>query len=327
MTVISITLIPSTIQIISGIPKTVAITVSISSMIFYTLDGTDPDTSSNVYLTPIEMPVNLPHVNLKVFATNGVDSSSILSVTYAPDITSARVSHAVATIHNPTAGLSCGSVGDPQETTFSQPADSPMDAAGVAPVDQDGYGSDPTVYPVRQYDEAIPTYSFEQSDTDYLGQVGRDIGTLPKVRVIHTPADPEQGDMNKATFNPRALVIFYDDSKPNENGDENVILRSYYDGEDLEKSMYGAKFNTTMSSDGDCGPNGGLTRYLYNPRDNSVTFYYYDNRRCRWIVSRASISSMAPSPRQANPLYNFMSPTIGSKFVYNWHLWHGTFIV
>lgn len=49
MSVITITIIESVLQLIPGIPKFVTLETNIASNIFYTLDGTDPTLFSNVY--------------------------------------------------------------------------------------------------------------------------------------------------------------------------------------------------------------------------------------------------------------------------------------
>jgi len=319
MALITITVTPSTDQLIEGIPKTVTITTDIASIIFYTLDGSEPSVDSEVYTAAIPIPTNQSSVTLKVFATNGTDNSDIYSTIYSADLTGARTFFAKAEILNPLIKPGCGSVGDPPRVLYSQPADNPQDAAGVIPVDFDGYGSDPSVYPVRQYDEPIPTYSFEYSETNWKGEMGKDIGTLPAhATIVVTPPAPEQSNLNSALYDPRALVTFHDGTKPNAN--EDTLFRPYFEGEYLQKSMYGTGLSTTAASDGNFGPTGSLLKYHYNPTENTITFYYYDNRCCRWVISKEKIKAALPVPSQANPLYNFISPSLGDRHVYRWML-------
>ena len=82
MAVISIIINESDEQIIDGIPRFVSVSTNISSSIFYTLDGSDPTLMSDQYLEPILLSSNASKVILKVFATNGVDSSPIVEEQY-----------------------------------------------------------------------------------------------------------------------------------------------------------------------------------------------------------------------------------------------------
>lgn len=326
MVVITLTVTPSSDELISGIPKTVTMTTNVAAVIFYTLDGTAPTTASNVYTSAITLPTNQSSVTLKAFATNGTDNSALYSNQFGPDISHIRVSHAKATVTDVISHLAPGSRGDTPITEYAQPSDDPMDAANVTPVDQDGYGYEPSIYPVREYDAAIPTYDLTYSESNWKGEMGADIGTLPaQTTIVYSPPPPEEAELNRATYDPRALVTFHDGTQPNAN--ENTIFRPYYDGEDLEKAMYGTRFSTTNMKDGDMGPNGSLVNQIYNPRDNTITFYYRDNRCNRWIISKENIKSTLPNPRQQNPLYNFISPSIGDGHVYRWMLFKGTSIV
>jgi len=328
MALITITVTPSTTQLISGIPKTVEITADIASIIFYTVDGSIPDTSSSVYTGEFHLPTNQPSVVLKVFATNGADSSLIWSETYSTVLTNARLPHAKVVIVNPNLNPGCGSVGDPPEVLFLQPADNPVDAAAILPIDFDGYGAGPgvdeIVYPMREYDQPIPTYDIKYSETNAKGEMGRDIGTLPaRAQVVYLPPAPEEGNINKATYNPKSLVTFHDGTSPNAN--EDTIFRPFFNGEDLSTSS--SSLTNTNFRDSDQQMSGTFLRYFYNPTKNTITFYYRDNKNNRWIISEEQIKAVAPAASQQNPLYNFMSPSIGDRHVYSWHLGKGTFCI
>ncbi len=323
---IQVTITPSTEQFISGIPKTVVITTDVPSMIFYTIDGSEPTTSSEVYISTLSLPTHNASAVLKVFATNGVDSSDIIVKLYSPKLTNARVSHAKAEVLDFNVFANFGSSGGPPLVLYSQPSDTPMDAAAVPNVDEDGYGSDPTKYPMRGYDQPIPVYDLLRSDSNYLGEMGKDIGTMPpQAKVIYVPPPPEESSLNKATYDPRALVTFHDGTKPNDN--EDTIFRAYYNGEDLTKSMYGSALGTTAAKDGDFAPNGSLLNYHFNCKDNTVTFYYRDSRQNRWLISKEKIKSTPIPLDQRNALYNFISPPIGHNHVYKWILYKSTRVI
>jgi hypothetical protein len=90
---ITLTLIPSEEQIYAGIPKEIIVTTDIPSTIFYTLDNSIPTIDSEIYLDRIIMPTDQGNVILKVWATNGVDSSEILTTVYKTDVVPGRQPH------------------------------------------------------------------------------------------------------------------------------------------------------------------------------------------------------------------------------------------
>src|SRR3990167_6391539 len=93
MAVISITITEATKQVVSGIPSSVTLSTNIPSTIFYTLDGTTPTVDSSVYVGPILIPTDDASVTLGLFATNGVDSSAVITKVYGPTMSATRQPH------------------------------------------------------------------------------------------------------------------------------------------------------------------------------------------------------------------------------------------
>ena len=83
MSVISVTITESTEQIVSGKPKFITIETNIPANIYYTLDGADPTTMSDIYIDKIYLPYEQNTLIVKVFATNGVDESPIIENKYS----------------------------------------------------------------------------------------------------------------------------------------------------------------------------------------------------------------------------------------------------
>jgi hypothetical protein len=77
MVVISVSIIESTEQVVSGIPRFITIETNIISVIYYTLDGSVPTINSTIYIDPIQLPLGPPTIVLSVFATNGTDTSPV----------------------------------------------------------------------------------------------------------------------------------------------------------------------------------------------------------------------------------------------------------
>jgi len=221
----------------------------------------------------------------------------------------------------------CGSRGEPQEVIYSQPATYTVDSAAVANTSSDGFGYDPSVYPMRGSDVPVSFFDVIHSDTDSKGQTGPGIGTLPEVEVLYIPEPPEETDANKATFSPRAMVMFQDSRKTDEN--DFLINRQFFESENLEKNMYGSSFNQSIIRDGGSAPRGTLLRYLYNERENTITFYYRDTITNQWIISTEPYNPTSISNASSLESYmgKYIMPTTGHKFIYKWNLFKRTGII
>lgn len=308
MAVISVTVTQSAEQVVSGIPKTVSITTNIPATIFYTLDGTDPTMFSTIYTGPIFLPFNQLLVTLKILATNGTDSSPIVIEQYLTDIvdsnarlphsgTTARAGHVIPDDYpfgtppfqpkqgytNPAnAGPYGGAVFDP-----SNPA--------ATPTGFDGKGN-PTGFTDSPYDTT--NYQIVYTTKDAEGQQGPNIGNLPgKTVIAGTPSDiqpdpaqtsnqgPEFTEQFTDLFDPRAMVIFQDFSKEDPN-DPPQINRQYFSMENPERARDGTfYFNTGL--DATAPVSGSFVRSHYNPRTNTITYYYRDSWSNKWIISTA----------------------------------------
>jgi len=294
MAVISITITASTEQVMAGIPKTVSITANVPSMIFYTLDGTDPTLFSTIYTGPIFLPFNQLLVTLKVMASNGTDTSPIVVEQYMTDIvdSNARLPHAATTAQ-------AGSI-IPQQYPFGTPPFQPQQgylnpadsgvtvfnpALPATPTGFDAVGN-PTGFTNQPY--TIENYQIAYSTTDKQGQTGVGIGTLP-AKVSYDPNQEaayggETTQQFTTTFDPRALVIFQDFSKEDPN-DPPQINRGSFTLENTERARDGSYF---FNSGDETPPNSGtFLKSYYNPRTNEITYYYRDSWSNKWIISTA----------------------------------------
>ncbi len=322
MAVISIIVTESETEIIAGIPRSIAIATNISASIFYTLDGSTPTLDSNIYVSPILMPTNKPSVTLKILASNGVDTSSIVSETYFTNIvtgTNLRVPHAGTTAQP---GASLGNP-YPFGTNSPQPGVRYTNSSNVGVTvddpalpelstgfDGDGYE---TGFTNEVYDKT--NYSIIYSDTGAGGITGWGIGNLPATTKIIPPKKiPEQSDMNSSTFDPRALVIFQDVSNQNLDNPPH-INRMHFNLQDSDKSNDG---NDYYSVGLDAPPvNTAFVKSHYNPRTNEITYYYRDSLTNRWIISTQPYE---PNPNWDGNLAGMspMSGGAGARFVFEW---------
>ena len=308
MAVITITINESSDQILAGIPKYITLTTNIPATIFYTLDGTTPTTLSDMAVGQIELPTNQPSVVLKMFATDGVTTCPIITNTF---------SHIIVPNRNPRdkiTGLSPSGPLGPDPFPFGdhspiQPVqygniggitiDDP-DVVGIP----DGFDGTGTGTPSNETDQPLETYSFEYSETDSIGERGHGIGTLPaEVTILIPPAPPQSSDANSALFNPKALVIFQDGTKPPEDPDQSLLNRPFFNLENPEVVRDGITFSTT-ALEGSV-PHGSFLRPHFNPRDNTNTFNYRDSLTNRWIISKEPFKAKNPD---LGALYKVVMP-------------------
>lgn len=334
MTVISISIIESSEQILAGVPRAVTLTTNIPASIFYTLDGSDPTLYSSIYTSPIQLPTDKTIFTLKVFATDGDYTSAISSFTYETNTLgqNARTSHSGtdATSNSPNL-LNLNPFGSPPlvpNQHFLGAAEAglnvnnPLLPQVPSGFDADGYAAGFS----NGQDIGIPSKNFGLllTDTDEEGQRGPGIGTLPKGPTIARDiAPPEQSDINSYMFDPRAMVIIQDLTKPIDPNQPAHINRMFFTLEDVEHARTGNQF---FNVGPDAPPvTGSFVRQHYNPAKNTITYYYFDSTQNRWIIS---ITPYTPKPDQ----YNYASKMVnrrggaGASKVFQWIVWKGNYL-
>jgi len=320
MAVISVSVTASDEQVVAGIPKTVSITTNITASIFYTLDGSTPTLFSTMYTGAIFLPYDKLSVTLKILASNGVDTSPIVSETYLTNMASGTN---VRLAHSGTDAQAQENIPDlyPYGTNpiqpnagFQSPAEVGITVNNPAlPSNPTGFDAagDPTGFTNQPFD--LLNYSVKYSETDRIGQMGHGIGTLPSKSVIEqVPPPPEETFQNTPTFDPRAFVIFQDASTENPE-DPPHINRMQFSLEDPERARDGAHFFTAGM---DSPPlSGTFLRSHYNPRTNQITYYYRDSWTNKWIISTMPY---VPSASAGNLSGMVLSKQAGAGFVFEW---------
>lgn len=324
MVVISVSITASEDQVMSGIPKTITISTNVPATIFYTLDGSVPTLFSTIYTGTIFLPTNQLTVILNVFASNGTDSSPVVTETYQTDIVdgNARLAHATT---NAPPGFNLQGLfpyGDNDikpYAIFSNPGDSGVTVDDPSqpstPTGFDGAGN-PTGFTNQPYD--LVNYNIKYSTTDAEGQTGIGIGNLPAQ--VTAPAQdlppsigPEETNQFSTTFDPRAFVIFQDTTQEDPN-DPPAINRMHFTLENNERARDGnAYFNTGL----DAPPvSGTFLRSHYNPRTNMITYYYLDTWTNKWIISTTPYNPNGPWDGNLSTIALSKQP--GAGFVFEW---------
>lgn len=297
MTVISVTITESTQQIIAGIPQTLIFDVNIPATIFYTLDGTTPTTSSSIYVETITLPTNFPSINLKLFATDGINSSDIISKIYAPTTSLARMPH------DTVVGLSAN--GPTQQSIFPFGDFSPdlplaYGKSGGLVVDDPNVTNIPDGYDgvggvSNGTDLPLSSYSFIYSTANAEGETGNGIGTLPaKITIkVPLPTNPSTSSvMSDKFFNPKAMVI-YQDSRNASYDNVPQLNRAYFSLQNPERDSNGSLLlNTAFDSS---TITGSFLRSHYNPSDNTINYYYRDKATNQWIISKEVFTPRNPN--------------------------------
>lgn len=319
MAVISVTITESAIQVLSGIPQTISLATNVPASIFYTLDGSDPTVSSLIYISPITLPTNFPSVSFKVFATDGSIVSAITSKVYSPNQAGTRKPH------DTVIGLPFSGVNTPQDFPYSDEGPilpEPYGRSGGITVDDPSLPSIPDGYdgaggiaggtdlPWNQYTRIF-------SETNSLGETGPGIGTLPaRVTIkVPVPTSPStSSDMSSKFFNPKAMVMYQDSRNPPYDNVPQLNRASFSLSNPETEKNGSILMNTAFDSS---SVSGSFLRSHYNPRDNTITYYYRDADTNQWIIS-----TEVYSPRDPNlgALYQvvFSSRQNGIGLVYKW---------
>jgi hypothetical protein len=284
MAIISVIIVESEDQIVSGIPRTITLSTNTPATILYTLDGTDPTILSEIYVEPIELPTDLLKVELRIFATDGILSSPILSEIYQTNILeNARLPHSATTAEAGSTSEMLYPFGDnpyPPTSTFLSPGE-----AGLTV-------NDPTKTQIASgYDGNGNENAFTNNpyNIEYYNIVYPNVGNLPAGVTIDIPEEPpEESYQFDKLFDPRAFVIIQDYTQLNID-DPMPINRSYMNLEDPDTTRDGNYFFS-------CGLDsptvtGSFLKSYYNPKDNTITYYYYDSHANKWIISKTTYTN------------------------------------
>lgn len=320
MAVISISIIESQESVMAGIPRTITLETNIPSTIFYTLDGSTPTIASSVYIDILTLPTNQSLLIVKFFATNGIDSSSIITKTYSTNISGDRLARFTTENLN-NIGQNLFPFGSPSSGVNDSIISNNQAGINVSTVNGATYsqGFDADGYASGYTDKAIETYTLVYNNTDVRGRPDIGPGTFPsKTTVIGkqgpTIDGPEETNYNiRRTFNPRAKVIFQNVSEETTE-DPIHINRPYFTLENSEV----VKDGRLLTNDGSdtLSFTGSFIRAVYNPRTQENTYYYRDAGTNRWIISTCPYNPTDPNPGE---LYHMVQGRSGS-FVFQWHL-------
>ena len=318
MAVISVEVLESEEQIISGIPRVLFVSTNISSNIFYTLDGTVPDTNSSIYIDGIKLPTNLFDVYVKIFATNGVDSSAIIELEYSSvsDVEKRRTHASTDSSINKSSNLlfpfGSDNSADKSRSEYFSSGDTgiTVNDVDVANLGFTGYGSDGYQTGQSDLDMTLENYRIKYEYDSNMNYVG--VGTLPAKSTFIRKQDYEQeGDIYDPLFNPKSMVIYQDVSEEDLDSPP-VVNKMFFSLEDTRAKDGSAYYNTSAGGD---VFSGSFLRQHFNPRDNTMTYYYRDNKTNQWIISKMPYT---PSRTAGNLANYIVSRSGGAAVILPW---------
>lgn len=325
MPVISLTITSSPIQRIAGIPLNISLETNIPATIFYTLDGTTPTASSTIAIGIIELPTDQISITLNTFATNGIDTSAVITRTFGPNIIGVRQSR------DKVYGLDLQPLPNDNSAYFGNPSPNPdvrygnvggitVDEPGVPgyPV---GYDGTATNTPAAETDKP---YNLENYEIKYSERTvdnpnpSPEVGTLPAyVKIIVPPEPKNYSDANSKLFDPRALVIIQDGRNPPEDQTTPMINRQFFsmnDRPNVGEKHNGIPFNTSAFEGNPI--TGTFLKPHYNSKDDTWIFPYHDRETNQWIFSIEPVQRTSRS----QPMTQVLMPqrTDGERKVFRW---------
>lgn len=269
MVVAVLSFIASDEEISAGIPRFMTIESNVPATIYFTLDGTTPDTNSPIYSDTFEMPDGENTVILSAFGVDSGDiSGPILVQIFAPDITKLDRTH-----HIKVEGIAVDRFADPTNITEGFDADS---NAAV-------FADDPNI-----------DLRILRSDKGLLGIAEGTVIEIGTPLPPNTPFpfdDPFQAESSPSDnfFNPYAKTIIIDHREDNVI---RILNRPYGSMRSLHREAWGV---SELSSTDSTYISGGFVKRFYSQKTNTMGSYYFDHHSNRWVVGLQDLPASVPN--------------------------------
>lgn len=270
-------------QIVAGFPEYVILSTNVPSTIFYTLDGTDPDENSEIFVDRIIIPTDGLTKILKAKAYAGTSTSAILEETYfttTEDLNKTRLLGKE--------GISILPVGAVI-----------IDSRAY---DEDGKDAQSTSIPFEDLDLiASTTNSIGEPLTGHATSI-EFINFSLESSQIETPIISSPN--NNLDFDPKASYIIIDGTTPESIANQTIRIINRPQGSmDLYSKIH------TQNQAGYNLVSGNFVRHMINPKTGVISFYYRESRENRWIKSTQKIEgnhSLELSSNSGSPPGSFV---------------------
>jgi hypothetical protein len=263
---IILTVVQSTSQIISGIPEYVEVETNISSVVFYTFDGTDPTIESDFLTgTRLLLPTSTNSVFLKLIAISGAESSDIFEHEWG------TILNTVNRRFEENQGIN---ILPPNSEVVDSLAVTESGASAretsIEFVDLEMKATDRDKY--KKFDGGKTSLDFINFKLEILIN---EQTYQSKVSTVN----------NNLDFDPKAGLIIIDGSTPEKMTAQSIkIINRPTDTMAPRSDSY--NFRVGLESI----QSSNLVKYFINPRTGRIIFYYFDSRECRWIQSVQQIT-------------------------------------
>jgi hypothetical protein len=282
--IIILTIQESDNQIISGFPEYVVFSTNVPSTIFYTINGSEPNEDSEIFVDRLYLPLNGTRLNIKAMAISGSSYSATLSKEYFTDQSSINKSRLIG-----------------KEGINLLPPDEEV----VDHISFDQYGG------------IAQTTSIPELDLDILSSTTASNGErIPGNTTLSFVNFPLEQDFKKETlvsylsdhnFDPKAYYIIIDGTSQAKLNQQTIRLVNRPSGTMdsisplRQQNVSSYQLNTS-----------NFVRSMLNPKTGRITYYYHDSRDNRWIQSNQQIN-------EGNSLnISFNSSNSPGNFVFRW---------
>lgn len=264
MSVVTLTFISNGPEKVAGIPETVEILAGAVATIYYTLDGSLPTPLSTLYTGPITMPTNVSSVTLSAVGYYsdgyGLVPTTVLSNRYGPDWSELRTASYLTfdgiTYMYP-GGLNIPFWYD-ESGEASVFLDVPPEDLSFIVSDRNADGSD------RDSEADFAEVPADQSGSYFDDNFD------------------EFSSSDEDLFNPHALFIVIDGTKPQDPTDVVLINGPHMSLRDPRRNFRGLDFYSVKGTN---YMSGSALRYHISREKGIMAFYYFDSNSNRWVKS------------------------------------------
>jgi hypothetical protein len=284
---IQLTIELSQIELISGIPEYITFKTDVPSIVFYTLDGTVPESDSMVAEGRVYLPSNVGSVTVTAVAVSEDDNSDIVTETFSTLMQIDKV----------------------QNIRYEgiQILPSGSDYLVSLGFDEDG---DPT----QNSSIILDDLDIVASKTDYIGmpiegqedgKTTRDFINFIKDKTKISHPYKTTPNNNNVYFDPKSKYIEIDGTTTSamESQIVKIVNRPYGNFDPVSKG-----YNEAMKQSENV-ISGNLVRSMYDPATGIYVSFYYESKDSRWIVSKQKTDKKIF-------VINFNSEK--NKFVFRW---------
>lgn len=251
-------------QIISGIPEYVTIDSSVPATIFYTLDGSIPDSSSEIYVDKIYLTYTTPSVTLKLKALGIDDESDIVEMEWTTSI--------------------------PERDRIALVGKEGINILPTGKEVVDSLAKDTSGNPQRETSIKFVDLDIKTTTSDRIGQEIPEDSTIPFIKFpeVKRFEKSQISSPDSIDFDPAAKMIIIDGYAGFDKQQIRVINRPHGTMRPTSK-IYDEKVHYDNMVSGD------FVRYMYNPKTKKLVLYYRESLDGRWIISTQKVEALSLS--------------------------------